>query len=207
MDGQFYTNYQTRVSAAPFRGCDHTNLGSSALCDFEDLDMNPPIWSNMVENEFTGAGYTEAPEYARPNGSQGRFANIRNTIVNPAIIQDLTLLTYYKKNPTYDAFEKDIAIVNFYFDQSSIVQFKRSLRMTMTDYISQMGGLLGLGIGFSFVSAVEIIYWITIRLFRNISDSNKVKGKREKPLREVYSSLNSKTSSKLTPVKDVASEA
>ena len=79
--------------------------------------------------------------------------------------------------------------------------------MTMTDYISQMGGLLGLGIGFSFVSAVEIIYWITIRLFRNISDSNKVKGKREKPLREVYSSLNSKTSSKLTPVKDVASEA
>jgi hypothetical protein len=130
------TIYQSRVSAAPFRDCDHTNLGSSALCDFEDLDMNPPIWSHMVGEEFAGAGL-DAPEYAKPNDSQGRFSSVRDTIVNPAIVKDLTLLNYYKKHPTYNAFEKDIAIVNFYFDQSSIVQFKRSLRMTMTDYISQ----------------------------------------------------------------------
>ena len=65
----------------------------------------------------------------------------------------------------------------------------------MTDYISQMGGLLGLGIGFSFVSAVEIIYWLTIRLFRNMIESNKVGNNKDRPLKEVYSSVNEKTSS------------
>ena len=78
--------------------------------------------------------------------------------------------------------------------------------MTMTDYISQMGGLLGLGIGFSFVSAVEIIYWLTIRLFRNMNESNKVGNNKDRPLKEVYSSVNEKTSSasKLTPVKEAS---
>ena len=75
----------------------------------------------------------------------------------------------------------------------------------MTDYISQMGGLLGLGIGFSFVSGVEIIYWLTIRFFRNMNESNKVGNKKERPLKEVYSSVNDKTStSKLTPVKEAS---
>ena len=41
--------------------------------------------------------------------------------------------------------------------------------MTLLDYISQIGGLLGLFIGFSVISAVEIIYWLTFRLFRNMS--------------------------------------
>ena len=46
-------------------------------------------------------------------------------------------------NPTYNAYEKDIAMVNFYFDKSSILQYIRQERMTKVDYISQMGGLLG----------------------------------------------------------------
>ena len=197
------TIYQSRVSAAPFRTCDHTNLGASTLCDFDNLDMNPPIWSNMVEEEFTGADL-KVPDYAKPDSK--KLSNIRKSIVDPSSIKDLTLLNYYKNHKTYNAFEKDIAIVNFYFDQSNIVQFKRSLRMTMTDYISQMGGLLGLGIGFSFVSAVEIIYWLTIRLFRNMNESNKVGNNKDRPLKEVYSSVNEKTSSasKLTPVKEAS---
>ena len=196
------TIYQSRVSAAPFRTCDHTNLGSSSLCDFDNLDMNPPIWSYMVEEEFKGADLS-VPDYAKPDSK--KLSNIRKSIVDPSKIKDLTLLNYYNNHKTYNAFEKDIAIVNFYFDQSNIVQFKRSLRMTMTDYISQMGGLLGLGIGFSFVSGVEIIYWLTIRFFRNMNESNKVGNKKDRPLKEVYSSVNDKTStSKLTPVKEAS---
>ena len=40
--------------------------------------------------------------------------------------------------------------------------------MTFVQYISQIGGLLGLWMGFSFISAIEILYWFTIRLPRNI---------------------------------------
>ena len=66
-------------------------------------------------------------------------------------------------NPRYDTFEKDVAIVTFYFDKSSAFQFKRYERLTLTGYISQIGGLLGLAMGFSFVSAAEILYWIVVR--------------------------------------------
>ena len=70
-------------------------------------------------------------------------------------MDNLVLKTQVEANPTYNAYEKDIALVNFYFDKSSILQFTRQERMTIVDYISQMGGLLGLFIGFSFISGIE----------------------------------------------------
>ena len=73
-----------------------------------------------------------------------------------------------EKNPKYDAYEKDIAMVTFFFETSTVFEYTREERMTLIQYISQMGGLLGLCIGFSLISGVEIIYWLTIRLFRNV---------------------------------------
>ena len=61
--------------------------------------------------------------------------------------------------------------------------------MKLEDYISQMGGLIGLGIGFSFISAVEIIYWITIRLFHNISMLGKVNSKKEQKKKSAANTL------------------
>ena len=77
-------------------------------------------------------------------------------------------------SPTYNAYEKDIAMVNFYFDKSSILQYIRQERMTKVDYISQIGGLLGLFMGISFISGIELIYWATFRLARNM-DTGKSK--------------------------------
>ena len=73
-----------------------------------------------------------------------------------------------EKNPKYDAYEKDIAMVTFFFESSTVFEYTREERMTLIQYISQMGGLLGLCIGFSLISGVEIIYWLTIKLFRNV---------------------------------------
>ena len=39
--------------------------------------------------------------------------------------------------------------------------------MTVLDYVAQIGGFLGLFIGFSLISAIEILYWLTFRLTRN----------------------------------------
>ena len=72
------------------------------------------------------------------------------------------------EDPTYRAYNQDIGMVNFYFQQSSVLQFKRAMRMTTIDYISQIGGLLGLGIGFSLVSGVEMVYWLTLRFVDNL---------------------------------------
>ena len=48
--------------------------------------------------------------------------------------------------------------------EPTVFQFQRSLRMTLIDFISQIGGLLGLFLGFSLISAIEIVYWLTLRL-------------------------------------------
>ena len=90
----------------------------------------------------------------------------------------LILKDYRIKHQTYDAFETDIAVANFYFDKSTIIRFQRNLKMTSIDYISQIGGLLGLAIGFSFVSFMEIIYWIFFRLGMTWAKYDKENSKR-----------------------------
>ena len=80
----------------------------------------------------------------------------------------------------YNAYEKDIAIVNIFFGESTVFgikpqfhshpktfvvpEFERSPKMTWLDFISGFGGFCGLFLGISFVSVVEILYWFSIRL-------------------------------------------
>ena len=71
-------------------------------------------------------------------------------------------------NSKYNAYDKDVAIVNFYFESSTCFEFVRQPRMTIIDFISNVGGLLGLCMGISFVSAVELIYWLTIKMGKNV---------------------------------------
>ena len=172
------TDYGFTVTSAPFRRCDRTNLGTSPLCNFKKSYMNPPIWNHQVENEYSVTlGKDKIPEYIQPN--QEKMANIRKYVTSETEAESLTFQSALKEQPTYDAFEKDISIVDFYFSKSTIVQFKRSERMTWVDYISQIGGLLGLAMGFSMISAIEIVYWVTIRLCRNVS-SSKVSARQTK---------------------------
>ena len=73
-----------------------------------------------------------------------------------------------KKAPTYDAYEKDIAVVTFFFESPTVFEYLKESRMTLLQFISQMGGLLGLCIGLSFISVIEILYWCVIRFSRNL---------------------------------------
>ena len=40
--------------------------------------------------------------------------------------------------------------------------------MRLIDFVSQIGGLFGLCLGFSIISFIELFYWISIRLCRNL---------------------------------------
>ena len=50
----------------------------------------------------------------------------------------------------------------------AILEYERIKRMTAIDFISSMGGLFGLCLGFSLISFFEILYWFIIRLGRNM---------------------------------------
>ena len=94
----------------------------------------------------------------------------------------------------YNAYEKDIAVVNLYFGDSTafgkhltyhtlvntgyrlrlpynlafLSEFERAPKMTWLDFISNLGGICGLCLGISFVSVADIIYWFSIRLCKKI---------------------------------------
>ena len=50
-----------------------------------------------------------------------------------------------------------------------LAEFERSPKMTWFDFISSFGGFCGLCLGISFVSVIELFYWFSIRLCRNLA--------------------------------------
>ena len=73
-----------------------------------------------------------------------------------------------KEAPTYNAYEKDIAMVTFFFETGTVVEYVNDERMSVEQFISQIGGLMGLCTGFSFISAIEILYWLFFKFVKNI---------------------------------------
>lgn len=107
-----------------------------------------------------------------PTYVNGKFSsNMRKATGSPDMLDNTKQRIFtklYKEEDEYDAYEKDIAAVTFFFESNTAFEFERRPRMTMIDFISQVGGLLGLCMGFSLVSLVEIVYWFTIRMAKNV---------------------------------------
>tara|TARA_A100001015_G_C14956626_1_gene699063 strand:- start:913 stop:1173 length:261 start_codon:yes stop_codon:yes gene_type:complete len=80
----------------------------------------------------------------------------------------------------YNAWEEDIAVVNIFFGKETVMgknvrktfpifpEFERGIRMGPVDFIASLGGLFGLCLGFSVISFIEILYWVVVRMSRNI---------------------------------------
>merc|ERR1712150_52586 len=81
--------------------------------------------------------------------------------------QHLTLRSQHEQNPSYNALKDDITVVNFYFDEPDVIQYLKYLRMTPIDFISKVGGIWGLFCGVSLASILELLYWATVRFYRN----------------------------------------
>ena len=154
------TTYSTKTSQAKFRRCDNTNLGLTELCTLDDDPdpVQPAIYGDDLLLEYENTRERNA-KYVTAYKSRTRTYN-----------KDFKNEIFYKTNlqpgkATYDAYEKDIGKVHFYFDQSSVIQYVRQPSMTMENFLGQVGGLLGLCIGLSFLSIVELFYWMTFRIW------------------------------------------
>ncbi|XP_065173557.1 pickpocket protein 28-like [Atheta coriaria] len=84
----------------------------------------------------------------------------------------------FKGNVTAEYFAENMAVVHFYF---SIDKFQKKTKSEMygfPEFLSNTGGLLGLFLGFSFLSAVEVIYFLCLSnvcryVTRRYSDKHK----------------------------------
>lgn len=155
------TKYDTTISYAALQKCDHTNIGSNTLCDLVNSNMNPAPWTKFAQNEFKSANMS-LPTYIGTTPTSSRMKVMDAEMANYLIFK-----SNFEENPTYDAYEKDVAIINVLFGEPHILKYVRHNRMNWFDFLSQIGGSIGLAMGLSMVSLVEIIYWFTIRLFRN----------------------------------------
>ena len=53
----------------------------------------------------------------------------------------------------------NLALIHLLIQSPYVTKLKKDVAMTFTNYVANTGGLLGLCLGFSFISAIEIFYW------------------------------------------------
>ncbi len=70
-------------------------------------------------------------------------------------------------NDTY--IQKNLAIIHVYFKHLHFMRQERGELYGFVDLFSNIGGLMGLCMGFSALSAIELVYFFTLRLFLNMT--------------------------------------
>ncbi|XP_061382293.1 pickpocket protein 28-like isoform X1 [Danaus plexippus] len=131
---------------------------TTRVCGTEDAkcysDMRKYVLNGRTHNcdeclpACTEISYTERPSSAPLN---------KELIKN--YINSLNLAT--NRSPEY--FISNMLIVHFYFENNSFMRFTKEEVFGLTEFLSNTGGLLGLCLGFSMMSLVELLYYLTLR--------------------------------------------
>ena len=141
--------YESNIVTIPFRQCDLSNIEMSLFCKLSLSNRSPN--PKKYESELTNLSESANVDYTTEQSNIRYYNFLKNFSV-------------FKQNPeTYDAFETDIAVVEIYFKKASLIQMGLQSKMGWIDYLSTVGGLLGLVLGMGFVSFIELI-WLGIRL-------------------------------------------
>ena len=64
-------------------------------------------------------------------------------------------------NELYQYGRKNLALIHIMVQSPYVTKIKRDVAMPFITFVANSGGLLGLCIGFSFISAIEILFWIS----------------------------------------------
>jgi len=111
----------------------------------------PAIWGKQVIDEYNSRK-SKPPSFIK--------SNIRH-------FKNGTIFTNDQMGKSYNMYEVDIAVAKFYFDKSTIFQYVRQPRQSWIDFLGNIGGLLGLCLGVSIVTIIEM-FWLLIRIANQI---------------------------------------
>ncbi|KAF4519266.1 hypothetical protein B566_EDAN002155 [Ephemera danica] len=64
--------------------------------------------------------------------------------------------------------------INIFYDRGTFFAVRKSERYGITDFMANCGGLLGLFTGFSVITAIEICYFASLRIFCRLHERRKV---------------------------------
>ena len=97
--------------------------------------MNPPIWKSSVEAEYEKFNDGDVPEFL--TAQQNIMSNIRQ-YAPKEVVKNLVFRARREDKLTYNALAEDITIVNFYFEESNVLQFITSLKMTPMGFLASV---------------------------------------------------------------------
>lgn len=143
------TIYYQRISTQKFRVCDEKNFDMTELCNLANRKLKPQIWGTQVLDQLGNDTLLKAD-------LQSGRRTIRKILQEP-------LFTTLSR--TYDAFEKDIAVLNVFFSSPTAMLYTTKESKNWFDFISMVGGNGGLFIGFSLVTVFELLY-TTLKIFK-----------------------------------------
>ncbi len=110
--------------------------------------FTPQIWGRQViESNMKRKG--KIPGYLANVQSSKR--TIKDSYVLKGFFEDLP--------KEYDAYEKDIAVLNVFFDSTTVMLFKSQRRQSWLDYFSAVGGALGVNFTNVLSTALASIYF------------------------------------------------
>jgi hypothetical protein len=167
------TKHETSMTYAELQKCDDTMIaGTSMLCNMLNPTLNPTPWVDLAQNVYRNSNQT-IPWYLNTTSSKNwmnttRFSDKRTRFPEGTKHDTKMFSSELQKIPSYNAFEKDIAIINVLFPDEEIAKYVTSNKMHLPDFLTQIGGSLGFFMGVSVISMIEIIYWIILGCWRNV---------------------------------------
>lgn len=138
-----------------------SGLRKSNGADHAGCDCLPACTSLTYNAESTQAEY---------NWKKMFEVTRRNISEYPGYV--LVTETVRRVLPTIFNFNSDSRMhftrLNLFFKQQQFINSERNELFGQTDFLANCGGILGLFTGFSFLSIVEIIYFLSLRLMCNV---------------------------------------
>ncbi|XP_054729110.1 pickpocket protein 11 [Anastrepha obliqua] len=116
---------------------------------------------------------------------RNRVSRLSDAFLIPANTKILKLIGKERKssakfNYSYDALlaliksSDDLSLVKIYFDTLYATQYSKRSLYNWYQMLSNIGGIIGIFIGCSLISAFEIIYFFSFKLIKNIRKHNQI---------------------------------
>ncbi|XP_019890715.1 pickpocket protein 28 [Musca domestica] len=82
---------------------------------------------------------------------------------SPLAMHNYTIQSEILTNLPKEEVQRNIAVIHFYYRESVINAELKNVYIGFTEFLSNTGGILGLFMGFSFISIAEIVYFSLLR--------------------------------------------